>query len=71
MDDTSSDRTKDTILTTKNILAGLLHDMGRIVYTLVETTHTHFHPKKQASIMIGDLCIGYIGQMHPSILLSL
>lgn len=59
---------KDPILEAKhivNIIAGEL-ELGKVRFE--KTSLPQFHPKKQASIKIGDFVIGFVGSLHPLLL---
>lgn len=59
---------KDPILEAKEIVKIIAKELelGKVVFE--KTALTHYHPKKQAIIKIGDLVIGFIGALHPLIL---
>lgn len=59
----------DPFLITKSLLHPLLQRLG-IVWeiSLQATKHNHFHPKKQADILLGSIVIGNIASLHPLIL---
>jgi len=59
---------KDPILEAKHIVRILAKELelGNVVFEKSSTPQ--FHPKKQATIKIGDLVIGFVGALHPLIL---
>lgn len=63
-------RNKDPLLEAKSIARTIAKELelGEIYFE--GSTLPQFHPKKQASIKIGDLTIGFIGALHPVILQS-
>lgn len=60
-----NNRQDDTILTMKSHIRNLLAKIGVTDISFVETSHSFFHPKKQAEIKVGDQVIGCIATIHP------
>ncbi|MFA7298777.1 MAG: phenylalanine--tRNA ligase subunit beta [Candidatus Absconditabacterales bacterium] len=59
---------KDPILEAKEIVKVIAKELklGKILFE--KTALAHYHPKKQATIKIGDLVMGFVGSLHPLIL---
>lgn len=50
------------------LVKGILEELFRrnnLEVTFVPSEVKNLHPKKTASIMLGDKCLGFIGQLHP------
>lgn len=59
---------KDPILEAKHIVSMIAKELELGKVTFEKTILTQFHPKKQATIKLGDLVIGFVGSLHPLIL---
>ncbi len=59
---------EDTILDVKSHTLQMLAKLGIKNVTIEAMHESHFHPKKQALIKIGDMPIGYMASVHPLIL---
>lgn len=60
---------KHDYLTLKGIVEGLLETAGIKGATFVrDTTGTTYHPGRTASIMLGEVKLGTIGEVHPKVL---
>lgn len=63
-------RDNDPILEAKHIAQKIVKELelGRITFEHIATPRFRLHPKKQAIIKIGDVVIGFVWTLHPSIL---
>ena len=53
--------------TLKGYVEEYLEEIGIKGYKIVRTTNPNFHPGRAADIMIGRLCVGSFGEIHPEI----
>lgn len=63
-------RNSDPILEAKHIAQKVIKELelGPITFEHIATPRFRLHPKKQAIIKIGDVVIGFVWALHPSIL---
>ncbi len=52
----------------KGIIENLLGEIGMKNLSFQKTSHTFFHPGRQAALTIGPMNIGTFGEVHPAIL---
>ena len=52
----------------KGLVENLLQGLRIHAYTISPSEHLTFHPGRQANLFIGNLCIGCLGELHPSLL---
>jgi phenylalanyl-tRNA synthetase beta chain len=55
----------------KGLVENLLQGLRISSYEFSASSHPTFHPGRQANLLVSDLCIGSIGELHPQLLAKL